>query len=136
MACHFNSVLNMKPMILLTAALLAGCASATLRNDDPRRAVVLAPFLRAVGPFAQIHIPEGTVLYPATVSGQSAWCSTTPIYFVPGEVRTMCLFDPDGAEQPEGWFKSAYITGSLASLRYDVDVPYRVTQQAPLPPRR
>ncbi len=111
----------MKPLALLAAAFLTGCASATLTTDDPRRAVVLAPFLRPLPPFGQIHIPEGTVLYPARVDGQPAWCSTTSIYFVPGEVRAMCLFDPAGGEQTEGWFKSAYIAGSLASLRYDVD---------------
>lgn len=126
----------MKPALLIVAAGLAACASATLRTDDPRRAVVLAPYLRPLPPFGQIHIPEGTILYPATVDGQAAWCSTTAIYFVPGERRSMCLFDPAGGEQPEGWYKSAYIAGSLASLRYDVDVPYRVAQQAPLPPRR
>ena len=122
--------------LIVAAAILTGCATATTTTDDPRRAVVLAPFLRSLPPFGQIHVAEGTVLYASKVNGQPAWCSTTPIYFAPGEFRAMCLFDPAGGEQSEGWLKSAYIAGSLASLRYDVDIPYRVTQSAALPPRR
>jgi hypothetical protein len=122
----------------LFAAILAlsGCATAMLKSDDPRRAVVLAPYLRPIPPFGQVHIPEGTILYPSVVDGEAAWCSTTPVYFVPGEQRAICMFDPKGGQQAEGWLTTAYIAGSLASLRYDVDVPYRVGERAPLPPRR
>jgi hypothetical protein len=120
---------------LAAAALLAGCAETTLRADDPRRAVVLAPYSRSIG-LNSMSIPEGTVLYPAHVGGQAAWCSTAAVFFSLGERRAACFFDPKGGGEPEGWLKSAYIAGTLSSLRYDVDVPYRVTQQAPLPPRR
>jgi hypothetical protein len=124
--------------LMLIAALVAvtGCATAVLESTDPRRAVVLAPYMRPIGPFGQVHIPEGTILYAATVNGQQAWCSTVAVYFVPGERRPMCLFDPAGGDRAEGWLKSAHIPGTLASLRYDVDVPYRVGQTASLPARQ
>ena len=120
--------------LVLTMALL-GCATAAVRTDDPRRAVVLAPFMMPIGAFGRIHIPEGTVLYPSIVNSDASWCTTTAVYFAPGEGRAICLFDPKGGTQVEGWLKSAYITGTLSSIRYDVDVPYRVGQTAALPPR-
>ena len=126
----------MRWFVVAALFVFSGCAPAALQSDDPRRAVVLAPYLRPLPPFGQIHIPEGTILYPSIVSGEAAWCSTSPVYFVPGEQRAVCLFDPAGGQQPEGWLKSAYIVGSLASLRYDVDVPYRVGERPALPPRR
>ena len=123
-------------LTLVTAVSLSACASATLRSDDPRRAVVLAPYMRTVGPFGQINIPEGAVLYPSLIDGQAAWCSTMAVYAVPGERRPLCMFDPTGGDQPEGWLKTAYVPGTISSTRLDVDVPYRVGQTAPLPPRR
>ncbi len=121
---------------LLAFLSLTGCAVATLQTDDARRAVVLAPYLRPIPPFGQVHIPEGTILYPSTVNGEKGWCTTTAVYFVPGEQRAMCLFDPAGGQQSEGWLKAAYIVGSLAGLRYEVDVPYRVGARTTLPPRQ
>jgi hypothetical protein len=125
----------MRAVLAIAALALAGCANVVLHNDDARRATVLAPYTRAMPPFGQIRIPEGTTLYPATVNGEPGWCSTTALQFVPGEGRPMCLFDPAGSNRDEGWFKLGYIGNTTGNLRYEVDVPYRVTRAANLPPR-
>lgn len=124
-------------VVALAVALVAsGCAPVALRTDDPRRAVALAPYQRSVGPTGAINIREGEVFYPSLVDGREGWCSTVAVFFQPGDARQLCLFDPQGGREPEGWFKSAYVVGTLSSALLDVDVPYRVRETAPLPPRR
>lgn len=122
-------------MVLAAFLVLAGCSATALRTDDPRRAVALAPFSRTVGIGGAIHVREGEVLYPGAVDGEPAWCSAAPIYFAIGEARTMCLFDPTGVAQAEGWFRTGYVAGTLSVFRLDVEVPYRVAMTPPLPRR-
>jgi hypothetical protein len=121
---------------IVLALAVSACAPVALRTDDPRRAVALAPYQRGVGPAGAISIREGEVFYPAVVDGRDGWCSTVPVFFQPGEGRRLCLFDPQGGREAEGWFKSAYVLGTLSSVRLEIDVPYRVRETAPLPPRR
>ena len=120
----------------VAALALSGCGSVAVDSADPRRAIALAPYARTVGPAGAIRVAEGAVLYPARVDGAAAWCSSAPLYFAPGEARGLCLFDPAGGAQAEGWFASAYVPGTYSGARLAVDIPYRVGQTAPLPPRR
>lgn len=119
---------------LSAVLLLSACAPVALRSDDPRRAVVLAPYQRAIGINA-LNVSEGQVLYASLVDGREAWCSTGPVFFALGEARPACFADPRGGSMPEGWLKTAYIAGTLRSLWYDVDIPYRVVVGPALPPR-
>jgi hypothetical protein len=120
----------------LAALTLAGCGSVALDNTDTRRAVALAPYQRVVQPFGMIRVPEGTVFYPGIADGQRAWCSMTATYFLPGEGRSLCMIDPTTGDHAEGWFTKAFPSASYSGTRFDVDIPYRVGQTAPLPPRR
>lgn len=124
----------MRTIAFCALVALAGCSSAVMLTSDPRRAVVLAPYSKTIGPFGVLTIREGEVFYPSTVDGAAAWCSAGPTYFAPGEGRPTCLFDPVGA-RAEGWFATAYVVGTAGSFRYPVDVPYRVAETTRLPPR-
>lgn len=87
---------------LAVALAVSACAPVALRTDDPRRAFALAPYQRGVGLAGAINIREGEVFYPSIVDGGEAWCSSVPVYFLPGEARPLCLFDPRGGREAEG----------------------------------
>ncbi len=119
----------------LAAILVSGCTSANLVTGDQRRAVALAPYNRLAG-LGQIVIPEGAIFYAARVNGEPAWCSGAPTYFAPMEAKSVCVTDPAGDTQPEGWFKVAMVLQPAVVWRFDVDIPYRVVSGPSLPPRR
>jgi hypothetical protein len=82
-------------------------------------AVTRAPFATTIL-FAKVIVPAGSRLINASVDGQTAYCTTKPAYFVPGEARSICLFDTRGS----GVFDKFYIVDTLSSLQYDASVPY------------
>ena len=128
----------MRTMLLAASAALSlvGCAGpVTLTPTDTRRAVSLAPFTR-LAQLGQITVGEGVVFFPASIRGEAVWCSGSPVFFAPMEAVSMCMVDPAGNDQAEGWFTTAILPRPAAVWRFDVDIPYRVTAAPPLPPRR
>jgi hypothetical protein len=132
---HHPSDMRKIAYAALAALTLAGCNSASLVTGDTRRAVALAPYARVAG-LGQISVAEGAAFHPAQVNGAPAWCSAGAAYFAPMEAKAICVIDPSGQDQPEGWFKTAMVIQPAAVWRFDVDIPYRVGQTASLPPRR
>jgi hypothetical protein len=82
-------------------------------------AVTRAPFATTIL-FAKVIVPAGSQLINANVEGQTAYCTTKPAYFVPGEARSICLFYTRGS----GVFDKFYIVNTLSSLQYDASIPY------------
>jgi hypothetical protein len=82
-------------------------------------AVTRAPFATTIL-FAKVIVPVGSRLINANVDGNTAYCTAQPTYFVPGEARSICLFDTRGS----GVFDKFYIINTLSSLQYDASIPY------------
>lgn len=82
-------------------------------------AVTRAPFATTML-FAKVIVPAGSRLINANVDGKTAYCTAKPAYFVPGEARSICLFDTRGS----GVLDKFYIVDTLSSLQYDASIPY------------
>lgn len=95
------------------------------------RAVATAPFSRGIM-LSSIQVQDRQVFVRTVVGGnREAWCSTTPAYFSMGDNRSVCMFDPTQTGlQPggAGIFTTGYVAGTLSSITYDVQVPYRVEE--------
>jgi hypothetical protein len=92
------------------------------------RAFVQAPYSRSVGVGGRIILSVGQPLFPAMVAGQQAYCSDNPTFlaYLGSDNRRVCYFDNGNT----GRFTTAYVAGTLADTKLDVDVPYSVREEA------